>query len=147
MRTFKVAGVSKLDGVMKFRVANDMTRVKVLAKNGHTGIDLIELKDPMTKEDAVAFLLSIDFATRDGVTNQEVQDALLAEVDKRGEKVKVEKAPKEPKPKAERKPKEAKPTMEGIEAKVAAKKKAVPKTTLTREAIEKQLADSEDAPF
>lgn len=143
MTTYAIAGVSRLNGSMKFRVANDMTRVKVLAKNGHTDIDLIELKEPMTKEAAVAFLLSIDFATRDGKTNQDVQDALLAEVDKRSEKPKAEKAPKVAKaPKAVK----AKPTLESIAAKAPAKK-AAPKSTVTRKEIEAQLADMEDAPF
>ena len=56
------AGVSKLNGEFKVRFANDALRVKVLAKNGHKDIDIVELKTPMTKEDAVAFLISIDFA-------------------------------------------------------------------------------------
>ena len=143
MTTYAIAGVSRLNGAMKFRVANDMTRVKVLAKNGHTDIDLIELKEPLTKEAAVAFLLSIDFATRDGVTNQDVQDALLAELDKRTEKPKAEKAPKTPKaPKAAK----AKPTLETIAAK-AKTAKAAPKSTVSRKEIEAQLADMEDAPF
>lgn len=140
-KTFTVAGVSRLNGEMKFRVANDMTRVKVLAKNGHTDIDLIELKEPMTKADAVAFLLSIDFATRDGVTNDEVQNTLLAEVDKRQEKPARE--PKAPKVKAEKK---AKPTLESIAAKAPAKK-AAPKSTVSRKEVEAQLSDMEDAPF
>lgn len=143
MTTYAIAGVSRLNGSMKFRVANDMTRVKVLAKNGHTDIDLIELKEPLTKEAAVAFLLSIDFATRDGKTNQDVQDALLAEVDKRTEKPKAEKAPKVAKaPKAVK----TKPTLETIAAK-AKTTKAAPKSTVSRKEVEAQLADMEDAPF
>jgi hypothetical protein len=143
MTTYKIAGVSRLNGEFKVRFANDMTRVKVLAKNGHSDIDLIELKDPLTKEDAVAFLLSIDFATRDGKTNDEVQNALLAELDKRAETPKTEKAPKVAKaPKAVK----AKPTLESIAAKAPAKK-AAPKSTVTRKEIEAQLADMEDAPF
>lgn len=146
MTTYAIAGVSRLNGSMKFRVANDMTRVKVLAKNGHTDIDLIELKEPLTKEAAVAFLLSIDFATRDGVTNQDVQDALLAEVEKRTDKPKAEKAPKAPKVAKTPKAAKAKPTLEAIAAKAPAKKTA-PKSTVSRKEIEAQLADMEDAPF
>jgi hypothetical protein len=144
MTTFTHAGVSRLKGEFKVRFANDQMRVKVLAKNGHSDIDIVELKHPMTKEDAVAYLLSIDFATRDGVTNQEVHSALLAEVDKRADKpakepkVKAEKAPKAPK-----KPKEI--TLEGIAAK--APKKAAPKSTLTKAEIQAQLDSMEDAPF
>ena len=140
-KSFTHAGVSRLNGEFKVRFSNDQMRVKVLAKNGHKDIDIIELKHAMTKEDAVAFLISIDFATRDGVTNAEVQAALLAEVDKRSETekpAKVAKAPKAAKTKA--------PTMEGIKAKVAAKK-AAPKSTVTKAEVQKQLADLEDAPF
>ena len=151
-KTFSHAGVSKLDGSFKVRFANDALRTKVLIKAGHTDIDLMELPNPMTKEDAVAFLLSIDFATKDTVRNEAVHEAILAELDKRAEKPAKE-------------PKSAKPSMKGIEAKVAAKKaKATPqvaalpgmtplglpeapKTTLTRAEIEAQLKDIEDAPF
>jgi hypothetical protein len=140
MSTFTHAGVSRLKGEFKVRFANDGLRVKVLQKNGHTDIDIIELKHPMTKEEAVAYLLEIDFATRDGATNSEVQAALLAEQDSRMPK--AVKAPKEPKaPKAPKEPK-AEPTIEGIR-----NKSAKPKTTLTKEQIKAQLADVEDAPF
>lgn len=140
-KSFTHAGVSRLNGTFKVRFANDAMRVKVLAKGGHTDIDLIELKHPMTKEDAVAFLVSIDFANRDGVTNTEVQAALEAELGKRVEveskpKAKVEKVAK---PKAVKAPK---PTMENIKAKVEAKK-----ATKTKAEITAELADMEDAPF
>jgi hypothetical protein len=101
MNTFSHAGVSKQNGEFKVRFANDALRVKVLAKNGHKDIDIVELKTPMTKEDAVAYLLSIDFANG----NKAVQTALEDAADKRGVK--------------------AKPTMAGIEKKVAAKKQTV----------------------
>lgn len=140
-KSFTHAGVSRLNGEFKVRFANDALRVKVLAKNGHKDIDIIELKHPMTKEEAVAYLISIDFATRDGVTNAEVQAAMLAEVDKRQEK-----PAKEAKPKAPKAKKEVKPTMETIKAKVAAKKSA-PKSTVSKAEIQAQLADMEDAPF
>ena len=146
-KSFTHAGVSRLDGEFKVRFANDALRVKVLAKNGHKDIDIIELKHAMTKEDAVAYLLSIDFATRDGVTNAEVQAALLAEVDKRQEKPAKEAKPKAEKPAKAPKAEKAKPTMEAIKAKVAAKQTAVPKSTVTKAEIEKQLADAEEAPF
>ena len=145
MSTFTHAGVSRLKGEFKVRFANDALRVKVLAKNGHSDIDIIELKTPMSKEDAINYLLEIDFATRDGVTNQEVQAALEA-----AREVKAPKAAKEPKapkaPKAAKEPKapkvKAEPTMEGIR-----NKSAKPKTTLTKDQIKAQLADVEDAPF
>ena len=143
MSQFSHAGVSKLDGEFKVRFANDALRVKVLAKNGHTDIDIIELKHPMTKEEAVAYLMEIDFATRDGVTNAAVQAALAAELDKRSP---ADKAPKAPKAAKAPKATKAKPTMEGIKAKVAAKK-AEAKPTPTKAEVIAQLADMEDAPF
>lgn len=93
-KLFSHAGVSKLNGEFKVRYANDALRTKVLIKNGHTDIDIVELREPMTKEDAVAYLLSIDFATRDGATNEAVQAALLAEVGKRSDTPKATKATK-----------------------------------------------------
>jgi hypothetical protein len=77
---FSHAGVSSLNGVTKVRFANDALRVKVLAKNGHKDIDIVEMKTPMTKAGAVAYLLSIDFANG----NATVQAALEAAADKRG---------------------------------------------------------------
>lgn len=56
-KTFKVAGISNLGGVYKPRFANDIARIKVLHKNGHTDIRLIELPNPMTKEEAAQYLL------------------------------------------------------------------------------------------
>ena len=103
MNTFTHAGVSRQNGEFKVRFANDALRVKVLAKNGHKDIDIIELRHTMTKEDAVSFLLAIDFANG----NKEVQAALDAAAGKRGVK--------------------AKPTMAAIEKKVAVKKAAAKK--------------------
>lgn len=119
MTTFTHAGVSTLNGIVKVRFANDAIRVKVLAKNGHTDINIIELPSAMEKEDAIAHLISIDFATVDGVVNADVQAALEEAVEARAVK-----APKEPKVKAEKPAKvaKAKPTIEGIKAKVQAAK-------------------------
>ena len=80
MSLYTHAGVSKQNGEFKVRFANDALRVKVLAKNGHKDIDIIELREPMTKEAAVAYLFSIDFANG----NKEVQAAMEAAADKRG---------------------------------------------------------------
>ena len=137
-KTFTHAGVSTLDGVTKVRFCNDALRQKVLIKNGHTNIDIIELMSPMTKEDIVAYLISIDFAQG----NTTVQAALEQALDKRS--LNAEKPAKAPKAKAAPK---AKPTMEGIKAKVAAKKAAAPKSTVSKAEVIAQLADMEDAPF
>jgi len=80
MSLYTHAGVSKQNGEFKVRFANDALRVKVLAKNGHKDIDIIELREPMTKEAAVAYLFSINFANG----NKDVQAAMEAAADKRG---------------------------------------------------------------
>jgi diaminopimelate decarboxylase len=49
-KTFTHAGVSKLNGVVKARFANDAMRVKVLQKGGHTDIDMTELMRPALYE-------------------------------------------------------------------------------------------------
>jgi hypothetical protein len=80
MSVYSHAGVSSLNGEFKVRFANDALRVKVLAKNGHKSIDIVELKTPMSKADAVAYLLQIDFDNG----NKAVRAALEAAADKRG---------------------------------------------------------------
>lgn len=119
MSKYSHAGVSKLNGAFKVRFANDALRVKVLAKNGHSDIDIIELKTPMSKEDAVAYLLSIDFDNG----NKAVRAALEAAADKRGVTA----------PKAQPKAK-------------APAKKAAPKVTAPVSAVP-QTSELEDAPF
>ena len=127
MSSYSHAGVSKLDGKFKVRFANDALRTKVLIKNGHTDIDIVELKHPMSKEEAVAFLLSIDFDNG----NKEVRAALEAEHSKREPK-----ATKVAAPKAVKKVVKTKPTMEAIKAKVA--KVKAPKV---------DTSEMENAPF
>ena len=139
-KTFKFAGVSTRNGVCKARFANDQMRVKVLAKTGSSDIDLIELKEPMTKVDAIAFLLSINFDNG----NAEIRAALENEVEKRSAAPKA--ANKERKGNKEtKKPKKAptpKPSLDAIKARGEATKKAA-----TKAQIEAQLADLEDAPY
>jgi hypothetical protein len=58
---FKVTGISTLNGVTKVRFANDMvSRVKILNKDGHKDINLIELTTPLSKADAVKHLKTTD---------------------------------------------------------------------------------------
>ena len=132
------AGVSRLNGKMKVRFCNDALRVKVLAKNGHKDIDIVEMRSPMTKEDAVAYLLSIDFDNG----NAEVRAALEEAADKRGVNKPAKAAPKA-KAKSKAAPK----------AKTAVAKSktgsATVKTAVQSEAtaMAKVEADLEDAPF
>lgn len=89
---FTVAGVSTQNGITKVRFANDLvSRTKLLAKGGHSPLELIELPRPMTKAEACAHLLDVG-----GVFKQ--WDTLITET--MGKKVgniskpKVAKAPK-----------------------------------------------------
>lgn len=137
MTTFTHAGVSTLNGATKVRFANDALRVKVLAKNGHKDIDMVEFMEPLTKEAAVLKLIEIDFAKG----NATVQAALDEALEKRF-------TASEPKAKAAPKAKSAKttPSMDAIKAKVAASK-AKPKSTLSKAEITAQMDAMEDAPF
>jgi hypothetical protein len=58
-KLFKVGGVSKNNGQYKVRFANDMTRIKILAKN-NSDINLLELPKAMTKPELVTFLKSTE---------------------------------------------------------------------------------------
>lgn len=59
-KLFTVAGTSVLDGVKTYRFANDMSRVKVLERVGHTDVNLVELPFAMAKEAAVEWLNAND---------------------------------------------------------------------------------------
>ena len=137
-KTFTFAGVSRLNGVIKARFANDQMRVKVLINGGHKDIDITELMRPMTKVEAVESLIKANFHNG----NTEIQAALEAELDKRAPKAANRDKPKKeakkaPKPKAPTKA----ITLDTIKA------KAKPKSTVTKAQVEAQLAASEDAPF
>jgi hypothetical protein len=71
-KTYTVAGVSTLEGKTKMRFANDTMRIKILAKNGHSDVELIELPHAMTKADIVAHMRSVGF----GAGNAAVQAAM-----------------------------------------------------------------------
>ena len=65
-KTFKYAGISKHDGEYKVRFANDIMRIKILAKNGHEDIRFFELDEPKTKLEAV-FELKDEAELSDGI--------------------------------------------------------------------------------
>ena len=62
-KKFAVAGVSTLEGKTKLRFANDTMRIKILAKNGHKDVELVELPQEMTKAEAVQHLKTIGFGS------------------------------------------------------------------------------------
>lgn len=78
-KLFTHAGISLLDNKYKVRYATDAARIKVLAKNGHRNIDIIELKHAMTKREAVDYLVAMQFDNG----NRRVAAALAAEQAKR----------------------------------------------------------------
>ena len=71
-KRFSVAGVSTLNGVTKIRFANDAMRVKILAKNGHTDVELLDLPREMTKAEIAQYMTETGF----GSGNPAVQDAI-----------------------------------------------------------------------
>ena len=80
-KTFTVAGVSTLpSGATKIRFAKDFVdRFKVLAKNGHTDIRLIELGGEFTKAEVARILLNhADFqdeSAQNAITEYVVRNA------------------------------------------------------------------------
>lgn len=60
-KKFSVAGVSTLNGKTKIRFANDTMRIKILAKNGHTDVELVSLPHEMTKAEIAQHLIEIGF--------------------------------------------------------------------------------------
>lgn len=59
-KTFKVAGTTRLpSGTVKVRFANDLvSRIKILHKNGHSDLELIELGEEMSKADICKMLIN-----------------------------------------------------------------------------------------
>jgi len=60
-KRFAVAGISTLNGKTKIRFANDTMRIKILAKNGHENIELVDLPREMTKTEIVAHMRATGF--------------------------------------------------------------------------------------
>ena len=128
-KTFTVVGISTFADGTKVRFANDVMRVKVLAKNGHTDINLVELPEAMLKVDAAKFL-----ATLPEFAGAVAQEAIAEYLDKHD---------KQPKAKVEVK----KAVKKAVTTKPA-KKATGPATSKAEAAAVKQaLADLEDAPF
>ena len=117
-KTFTVAGISNLNGEYKVRFANDLMRIKVLAKSGHTDIRLDELDGSFTKLEAARKLLTLD-AYQDAIAQSTITEYI------------EDNSPKTPAPKA------SKPAAKGV-MKPAKAVKAPAKVAVT---------EDEDAPF
>ena len=70
-KTFKYVGISTLNGVRKLRYANDIMRIKVLERNGHKDVELVELPSALTKSEIDAGGYTKQFNM--GVTNEKVR--------------------------------------------------------------------------
>lgn len=97
---FTVAGLSRHEGTLKLRFANDkVSRYKVLHRNGHKDIELVDLPQAMSKDAAVAYL-----STLEEFSNTEAQavfsDYQSKNAPKTPTKGKVAVAPKEEAPAA-----------------------------------------------
>lgn len=105
-KLYTVAGVSTLNGDTKARFANDVMRIKVLAKNGHENIQLVELPNEMTKVEAAKFLATLpefqDAASQEAIgeylTKHDKQPKAKVEVKKAVKKAVEKKAPKAKEP-------------------------------------------------
>jgi hypothetical protein len=64
-KKFGTAGVSTLNGKTKIRWANDAMRIKILIKNGHENVELINLPREMTKREIALYLQEIEFKKDD----------------------------------------------------------------------------------
>ena len=60
-KTYSVAGTSTLNGITKIRFANDfVSRLKILYKNQHENVELIELGGEFTKAQVCQILMAHD---------------------------------------------------------------------------------------
>ncbi len=62
-KKFLVTGVSTLEGKTKIRFANDGMRIKILEKNGHKDVELVNLPYAMTKAEIAQHLKTIGFGS------------------------------------------------------------------------------------
>jgi homogentisate 1,2-dioxygenase len=125
-KLFEVAGTSTQNGVTKVRFANDYVgRFKILAKNEHTNIELIELGDKFSKAEICQILMQ-----HEKFQSEEQQSAIAEFVVRNTKAPKAEKAPKVAKVKSNKTQLE-----QDIEAAVAAARQ--------KEALE----TAEEAPF
>ena len=103
-KLFTVAGISKLNGNYKVRFANDLMRIKVLAKSGHEDIRLMELDKAMTKYDAIKAISTMtEFA--DASAQSVISEYLTENAPKTATKAAPTKAKPAVKAKTARKPK------------------------------------------
>lgn len=57
-RKFKAVGWSTLKGALKLRFTTDQHRKRVLERNGHNEVNLFDLPEEMSKEEAAQWLIA-----------------------------------------------------------------------------------------
>ena len=77
-KVFSVAGVSKHKGKIAVRYANSASRARVLAKNGHTDINLYVFEEAVSKEDCVDELLKFDVYEFSKAEQKAIKEEALA---------------------------------------------------------------------
>ena len=87
-KKFAVAGVSTHEGKTKVRFANDTMRIKILAKNGHTDVNLVDLPREMTKAEIAQHMVEVGFGSGNAAI-----EAAIAYVAKKNPAAKQVKAP------------------------------------------------------
>ncbi len=73
-KKFAVAGISTQNGKTKVRFANDAARVKILIKNGHTDIELIDLPREMTKAEIAQHMIDTGFGKGNSAIEAAIKD-------------------------------------------------------------------------
>ena len=96
MSTVQFAGFSRVNGTLKFRTANEISRAQQLAKLGDTDISMALLPNPMTKNDAAKYVLT-NLAISYPKFNHSEATALLTGLIKDENPFAKPKAPKKPK--------------------------------------------------
>ena len=71
-KKFSVVGVSTLNGKTKIRFANDSMRIKILLKNGHQDVDMINLDRDMFKWEIAEHLKAVKFAKDNSATKSAI---------------------------------------------------------------------------
>jgi hypothetical protein len=80
-KTFRFVGVSTLNGATAVRYANEKGRARVLERNGHTGVQLLDAGESLHQMDLVDLLLDKAEA---GFFNSPAVEAIGAEARRLG---------------------------------------------------------------
>ena len=80
-KTFRFVGVSTLNGATAVRYANEKGRARVLERNGHTGVQLLDAGESLHQMDLVDLLLDKAEA---GVFDSPAVEAIGAEARRLG---------------------------------------------------------------